>query len=197
MSWNFSAFFSVLLGQYFPFIFIFFLFYPLRAWTVGNAEPMTGPHVSKCCVTGLGNEAVCVSPLTIRRTARNSRTFHHWTIPSRYRFYLLWIHPHLGLVSYFALSFLIWFSSNVGVSATVNMYKHATLHYIYFLQSISHLYLLFVRLQVMFTFYTTLIHHLLFVGLQGPHCVIIPFQFIYLITILFYGTLHGCPSELG
>ena len=48
-------------------------------------------------------------------------------------FPLLWIHPHLGLVSYFQLSFLIWFSSDVGVSATANMYKHATLHYIYFL----------------------------------------------------------------
>jgi hypothetical protein len=70
----------------------------------------------------------------------------------------LWIHPHLGLVSYFLLTFLIWFSSDVGVSATVNMYKHATLDYIYFLQSISHLYLLFVGLQVMLTFYTTLIH---------------------------------------
>jgi hypothetical protein len=71
---------------------------------------------------------------------------------------VLWIHPHLLLVSHFVLTFLIWFSSNVGVSAIVNMYKHATLEYIYFLQSILHLYLLFVRLQVMFTFYTTIIH---------------------------------------
>jgi hypothetical protein len=44
---------------------------------------------------------------------------------------VLWIHPHLGLVSYFLSSFLIWFASDVGVSATVNMYKHATLHSIY------------------------------------------------------------------
>ena len=35
--------------------------------------------------------------------------------------YVLWIHPHLGLVFYFLSSFLIWFSSNVGVSAIVNM----------------------------------------------------------------------------
>ena len=71
---------------------------------------------------------------------------------------MLWIHPHLGLVSHFVLNFLIWFDSNVGVSATVNMYKYAILEYIYFLQSILHLYLLFVGLQVMFTFYTTIIH---------------------------------------
>ena len=53
---------------------------------------------------------------------------------------MLWIHPHLGLVSYFLLPFIIWFASNVRVSAIVNMYKHATLEYIYFLQSILHLY---------------------------------------------------------
>ena len=54
--------------------------------------------------------------------------------------YMLWMKPHLGLVSYFLLTFIIWFASNVRVSAIVNMYKHATLEYIYFLQSILHLY---------------------------------------------------------
>jgi hypothetical protein len=93
----------------------------------------------------------------------------------------LWIHPHLLLVSHFMLTFLIWFSSNVGVSATANMYKHATLDYIYFLQPISHLYLLFVGLQVMLIFVHYNNSYLLFVGLQGLHCVIIPSQSSYLI----------------
>ena len=109
---------------------------------------------------------------------------------------MLWIHPHLGLVSHFILTFLIWFSSNVGVSATANMYKHATLDYIYFLQSISHLYLLFVGLKVMLIFVHYNNSYLLFVGLQGPHCVIIPSQSSYLIKISILRDASGCALKI-
>jgi hypothetical protein len=44
--------------SFFAFTFTFPL--PLRALAVGNEESLTGPHVSKCCATGLGNGAVRV-----------------------------------------------------------------------------------------------------------------------------------------